>query len=119
MAAAVDVFAHLIISNGSDTIAVEAEHSRICIDIDTLGTAIDFAKQNAHQGQWRKRLNWLQEGCQAVGFDVYVCLAGKPIARLGPHARPGLTSRLLGLGAVELRPWRTGIAWWQSKRSAS
>ena len=119
MAVAVDIFAHLIISNGSDRIAVEAEHSRIRIDIDTLGTAIDFANQNAHQWQWRKRLNWFQEGCQAAGLDIYVCLAGKPIARLGPHARPGLTSRLLGLGSVELHLWRTGIAWWQSKRSAS
>ncbi len=116
MSEAVDMFARLTISNDAATISVEAEHARVRIDIEQLDTAMDLINQGPHPGQWRKSLDWFNDGLRAVGLDVYVCLAGRPIARLGTHARSGLTSRLLGLGAVELRPLRAGMAWWQSKR---
>ena len=111
-----DISASLDVSIDRDTIAVHAAQNRIQIDVPKLRSAIVHLKPWLSRSKRHIILHRVHAALTAAGLEVHIRLAGRTIARLGAAAHPGLISRLLGYGPVELRPFSIGIAWWQSGR---
>jgi hypothetical protein len=114
MPSALDISANLAVSIDSDTMTVHAEQSCIQIDVPSLGSVLTHVKPWLSRSKRHVILRRIDAALTAASLEVHIRLAGRTIARLGTAARPGLISRLLGFGPVELRPFTIGVAWWQS-----
>lgn len=96
----IEVEGRLELESTAHSIALVAEGDRISVRAESLRALRGFASGGFKS--FRARLpNWMSS--LDLGFEVWV---GRwLIARLGPHAQPGLASALLNLSGFELFPW--------------
>lgn len=113
MSLPLDLQAHLMVTLGTDHFVIRAEHDHITMHITRLRTGLALVRQLPGRRARADFLHQLQAGLTFAALNVDVQVAGRLIARLGVHARPGLVSRCLGFGPVELHLWRLGWAWWK------
>ncbi len=101
----VDVLGELSVTGeGGEQLQVEGHGDAISVALPNLWVGRSLAKQAAGRSKRQVVINRLQAGLRRVDLTLHVHVAGRPIARLAPHSKATWLSRLLGLGAVELKP---------------
>ena len=101
----VDVLGELsLIGEGGEQLQVEGRGEAIAVTVPNLWVGRSLARQAAGRAKRQGVINRLQAGLRRVDLTLHVHVAGRPIARLAPHSKATWLSRLLGLGAVELKP---------------
>lgn len=107
MALPIEILADLQLTVDGEDIEIRGDGDRIVVDLPTLRAGRRLVQSGPFVLADREvQLNRLHTSMAAAGISVDVRLQGQSIARLGEGAQPGLTSRLLGLGKVEVRPTR-------------
>ena len=117
MPVSLDLHAHVVVSIGADDVVVQAEHANITVHLPTLRLGLAYARQWPTRRQRVEFLDRVHAGLTVAGLRVRVQLAGSTIARLGAQSCPGLASRLLGLGSLEVRLTRLVGAMWSRRRA--
>jgi hypothetical protein len=92
-----------------ETIAVTAGGAVITVTLPRLRLASAFGAV-ADRRSRAMLLAGLHRGLQAADLTLQVEVRRRVVARLSPRSRPTLLSRLLGLGALQLRPLSIGRA---------
>ena len=92
-----------MVEMGGTSARIEARGDRIVVELPSLRDGISTL------GRWpkgrgrREAIRRIHEGLTAAGLTLEVVVGPSTIAVLGVGARPGRTSRLLGLDALEVR----------------
>jgi hypothetical protein len=98
------VFADLqLLAESGDAIAVKATDSVVTVTLPRLWSRRWALGPLGKRVQREPLLARLHEGLQRTDLTLHVELRRELVARLGPQSKPTLLSRLLGLGAVEVR----------------
>ncbi len=105
-----EVSGQLTLEMGEHTVALQADHECITVELQHWRAGLQFWRQTVGCGASIGSLEGLREALLAADLTVCICLAGRTILRLGVHARPNISARLLKLGPVELRPLTLGWA---------
>lgn len=101
----VDVLGELSVTGeGGEQLQVEGRGDAISIALPSLWVGRSLARQTAGRSKRQWVVIKLQAGLRRADLTLHVHVAGRPIARLAPHSKATLLSRLLGLGAVEIKP---------------
>lgn len=80
------------------------EGSRLTLALPSLKAGAFLLQGSPCQASWISQLRLFSQGLQRAGLTVEVHLEGRPWARLGAAAQPGILARLLRLGPVTARP---------------
>ena len=105
MSLPLDVLADLNLAVDGEDISIEGDGDRIVVDLPSLRAGRRLVNSGPFAlGRRSAQMNQLHRSLQGAGLSVEVRLQGDPIARVGAGAQPGLLSRALDLGAVEVRP---------------
>ena len=86
-----------------ETIRVTAREDIITVDLPNLWVGVAAFKAGGARAQRAKRMRRVSAALQFTDLNVQFQLGSKTVARLGPIARPGLLSRWLGVGLLEIR----------------
>jgi len=101
----VDVLGELSVTGeGGEQLQVEGRGDTISVTLRSLWVGRSLARQAAGRSKRQVVISRLQAGLRRADLTLQVQVAGRPVARLAPHSKATLLSRLLGLGAMELRP---------------
>ncbi len=104
----VDVLGELSLTGGGgEQLQVEGRGDAIAVTLPSVWAGRSLARQAAGRAKRQGVINILQAGLRRADLTIHVHIAGRPIARLAPYSKATWLSRLLGLGAVELKP--TGL----------
>jgi hypothetical protein len=104
MNAPLDVFARLSLVDGEGKeISVRAEDEVITVTVPSLWIGRPVLKQLSDRQRRQRLIGYAHDGLDRADLMVELRVSQRLIARIGPRARPGLWSRLLGLGPVELK----------------
>lgn len=107
MALPLEVLADLQLAVDGEEIDIQGDGKRIVVDLPTLRAGRRLVTSGPFaMGDRASKVSRLHEAMDIAGLRVEVRLRGDPIARLGAGTQPNTLSRLLNLGAVELRPTR-------------
>jgi len=104
MNAPLNVSALLLLTdeNGKE-ISVSAEKEIITVLLPSLWVGRPMLRQLSN----RRQRTWMMEniygGLKQADLMIEFRIAHQIIARIGPQSRPGLVSRIMGLGPVELK----------------
>ena len=104
MSAPLDVSARLSLTdeNGNE-ISVSAEKEIITVMLPSLWVCPPMLRQLSN----RQERTWMMEnfyrGLEHADLMIEFRIAHRVIALIGPHSRPGLVSRIVGFGPVELK----------------
>lgn len=102
---AVDVLGELSVTDeGGEQLRVAGRGDVVSVDLPSLWVGRSLAKQTAGRSARQAVISRLQAGLRRADLTLQVHVAGRPIARLAPNSEATLLSRLLGLGAMELKP---------------
>lgn len=98
-----DAFSRLTITIGDERapVVVRKDGERVEIDLPNLRTGLHKLRHD--QSSIYATLNRLQLNRPQAEIPVSIRLRGTEVARLGPQARPGLLSHLLGTAPARLR----------------
>lgn len=105
MSIPLDVFAQLsLVADTGEEVAVSAKDETITVELPSLWTGRSIvARQLADRAQRKRMIEKLHMGLQVADLALEFWVAHRLIAQLRPQSRPTLLSRILGVGAVELR----------------
>lgn len=87
-----------------EQLRVQGRGDAIAINLPNLWTGRSLARQTQGRTERQLAISRLQKLLQRADLTLQVEIANKPIAYLSPHSRITFLSRLLGLGALELKP---------------
>jgi hypothetical protein len=105
------VLADLTLTVEGEQVAIRGEGDRIVIDLPSLQAGRKLAQAGPFsQTQRAEGVARLHEILTSQNLTAEVRLYGDVLARVGAEARPGAISRLLNLGAVEVRPARPVVS---------
>lgn len=76
----------------------------VSVDLPSLWASRSLAKQSPGRLKRAQAIGELQAGLRHAGLTLQVRVAGRPVAHLAPDSKATLLSRLLGLGAMQLKP---------------
>jgi len=103
-----DVLADLQLAVDGEEISIRGDGDRLVVDLPSLRAGRRLLQSGPFALETEPTpVTQLHEVLGGAGVSVEVRLQGDPIARMGAGAEPGLLSRALNLGAVELRPTRS------------
>ena len=119
MLAPLALSARLVLSFGNDDFLVNAANDRIVVDLPSWRAGLAILRLPPVRGEWEQLFTQTQRGLTVADLRVQFRLAGRIVARLGIEARPGIVSRLLGLGPLELRPLQLLLSMWSHSRTTS
>jgi hypothetical protein len=108
-----------VLSLGNDDFLVNAAEDKIVVHLPSWRAGLAVMRFQSARGGWSRLLTQIQRGLTVADLRVQFRLAGRIVARLGIEARPGILSRLLGLGALELRPFQLLLSVWSRPRAIS
>ena len=101
----VDVLGELsVTAEGGQQIQVEGQGDAIAVTLPSLWAGRSLARRTAGRSKRQAFVDRLQAGLRRADLTLQVHVAGRPVACLTPHSEATLLSRLLGLGAMELKP---------------
>ncbi len=101
----IDVLGELSVTGeGGEQLRLDGQGDAITVTLPNLRAGRSLAKQTAGRLKRKELLGRLQKALRLADLTLQVHVAGTPVARLTPHSEASLLSRLLGLGAVELKP---------------
>jgi len=93
-----------------EQLRIEGRGDSIAIILPNLWTGRLLARQAPGRSKRQLAISRLQKILQRADLVLQVEIANKPIAYLSPHSRITFLSRLLGLGALELKPLALFVA---------
>lgn len=100
----VDVIGELsVLGEAGEQLRVFGHGEVLSMDMPSLRTGSLLVKKTGGRSKRRETISRLQAGLRLADLTLQLH-AGRPIASLSPHSEATLLSRLLGLGAMELRP---------------
>ena len=103
MPCALDITAELsLLAEGRETF-IEADGKIVTIRLPDLRTGLYLAKPFSRRHTRQSSLGKVQQGLSAINIELECRVGNQLIARLTPGSRPGMLSKLLGLGALELK----------------
>jgi hypothetical protein len=111
--------ARLVLSLENDDFLVNAADDKIVVDLPSWRAGLAVMRCQSARGGWSQLLTKVQRGLTVADLQMQFRLAGKIVARLGTDTRPGIVSRLLGLGPLELRPLQLLRSMWSRPRPIS
>ena len=101
----VDVIGELsVLGEAGEQLRVFGHGEVLSMDMPSLRTGSLLVKKTGGRSKRRETISRLQAGLRLADLTLQLQVAGRPIASLSPHSEATLLSRLLGLGAMELRP---------------
>ena len=100
-----DVDADLVLSHRAGEVRLRGVGRRLVGEVDDFGILPPLARLAPSRPGRRKALLRLDRVLRRVDLDVDLTWRSRSLARIGPSAKPGLTSRLLGVAPLEIRPW--------------
>ena len=104
MHAPLDVFARLsLVNDDGKEISVRAEDEIITVTVPSLWVSRPVLKQLSERQRRQRLFGHIHDGLDRADLMVELHVSQRLIARIGPRVRPGVWSRLLGLGPVELK----------------
>jgi hypothetical protein len=109
------VFVQLsLLTTTGDAITVTAADTVITVTLPRLRLRHAVLGPLADRGQRCRLLASLHEGLQIADLTVQFQVRRRVVAQLRPQSQPTLVSRLLGLGAVEVRiiPYLLALLRW-------
>jgi hypothetical protein len=103
---AIDVVGELsVVGGGGDELRLTGSGAVVTLELPSLGVGRALARSSAlGRAQRVKLITRLHAGLRLADVTLQVAVAGRPVAQLAPGSEAGLLSRLLGLGAFEIRP---------------
>ena len=117
MLAPLALSARLVLSLEDDQFLVNAKDGAIVVDLPSLRAGLAVMRLQLVRGGWGQLFTQAQRGIAGVNLSVQFRLAGKIVARLGADTRPGIVSRLFGLGPLELQPLQLLLSVWSRSRT--
>jgi len=101
---ALDVVGRLTVEMGGDGSArVEARGDTIVVELPGLRVALATLRRwPGGRGRRAASIGRIDGALKDAGLSLVVKVGSATVGRLGVGARPGLTSRLLGLGPMEI-----------------
>ena len=101
----VDVLGELSVAGErGEQIRVEGQGDAISVALPSLGVGRSLAGKATGRSKRKAAVGKLHATLRRADLTLQVNVAGRPIARLAPQSEATLLSRLLGLGAMELKP---------------
>ncbi|MGE0825965.1 MAG: hypothetical protein AB7G75_22440 [Candidatus Binatia bacterium] len=104
--------ARLVVSCGDNDFLVNATHDLVVVDLPSLRAGVALLRLQPARGGREHLIAHLQRVMTIGDLKMHFRLAGRIVARLSPEARPGLLSRLLGLGSLALQPFQLFLCLW-------
>ena len=102
---AIDVLGELsVLSDEGEQLQVGGQGNVVYVDLPNLSAGRSMASRVAGRAKRRELINRLHAGLRLADVTLQVQVRGRPVARLAPHSKTTWLSKLLGLGAVELKP---------------
>jgi hypothetical protein len=105
-----DIYARLRVSTAGHQLSVRADGRLITIEIPSLLAGRELLKRWRPRHAWGKSLGDVRAMMTYRDLQLEFRLSGRMIARLGVGTRPSLSSWLLGLSPLELRPLQMLLA---------
>ncbi len=105
MSRPLEVLADLQLAVDGEEISIRGEGDRLVVDLPSLRAGRRLVRSGPFALETDPDpMTRLHDVLEGTGLSVEVRLQGDPVARAGAGAEPGLLSRALNLGPVELRP---------------
>ena len=99
---ALDIVGRLMVEMGDGSARVECLGDSIVVELPSLRAGRSILRQWPG-GRRLETIRRVHEGLTAAGLTLRVDVGRRTVGLLGLGARSGLSSRLLGLGPLELR----------------
>ena len=100
-----EVLADLQLAVDGEEISIRGDGDRLVVDLPSLRAGRRLLRSGPFALETDPDpMTQLQDVLEGTGLSVEVRLQGDPVARMGPGINPGLLSRALNLGPVEVRP---------------
>ncbi len=93
-----DLIGRVMVEMGGESAGVEALGDRIVVELAGLSSLRRWSKGRGGIGSIRR----IHDTLNATGLTLEVVAGGRVVGRLGSGARPGLASKMLGLGPLEI-----------------
>ncbi len=116
---AVDFDADFVASLEGDEVRVTADGSVITVAVPDMTMGLRLWNNTAPRYKERAALELLDQTLRSLDVNLAIQVAGQTVARVGKAARPGLTSRVLGLGPVEVAALPFLSSWMGGKGKAA
>ncbi len=85
-------------------IAVRGERESLLVELPSLGAGRALLRSRPARRRRLQLLGALHGALRTADVSLRITVAERQVASLAPESQPTLLSRLLGLGAVQLRP---------------
>lgn len=100
-----DVLADLQLAVDGEEISIRGDGDRLVVDLPSLRAGRRLVQSGPFALETDPDpMTQLHDALEGTGLSVEVRLQGDSVARMGAGADPGLLSRALNLGPVELQP---------------
>jgi len=110
MALPLEVLADLRLTVDGEAIDVRGEGHHLVVDLPSLRAGRRLVTSGPFVlGNREEALTRLHEALDVGGVSAEIRLQGTRVARMGAGARPGMLSRVLSLGPVEVQPARPAL----------
>ena len=101
----VDILGELsVLGEDDEPLRIEGRGEVVSLELPSLGVGRSLARRAGGRSKRQEVISRLQAGLRVADLTLQVHVAGRPVARLTPHSEATLLSRLLGVGAMELKP---------------
>jgi hypothetical protein len=98
-----DIFGELQAEVGGDKVLITAEMDSITVAVPNLRVLLTATRSAGPRKLRRHALSQAQRALDATSLNVHFQIGGGTVAALGPTARPGWLSRLLGVAPLQLK----------------
>ena len=89
---------------GNNTFLITADKGTITVDVPGLRAGFSALRGSARGTQRARAIARADDLLRLADLRLQINLARAKVAALGAGVRPGLLSKLLGLGPIEVRP---------------
>ena len=97
-----EVVGQVMVEMGGGSARIEALGDRIVVELPSLGAGLSSIR-GLSSGRGRgESIRKVDAALRGAGLSLEVAVGGRTVGRLGEGSRPGLASKLLGLGPFEL-----------------
>jgi hypothetical protein len=99
---ALDVVGRVVVEIGGELARVDALGDRIVVEVPSLRSGVSTIRLLTKGGGSDDPIRQVHDALTTAGLTLEVVAGGSKVGRLGIGARPGLASRLLRLGPLEV-----------------
>lgn len=104
---ALDVVGEVMMAVDGEDVKVAARGDTIVVELANLRSVRNFLSRNRGRAGRRAMVERIHDALIRADLTLLVALKSRTVGRLGVGARPGLFSRVFGVGPMEI--WPRGI----------